>query len=80
LEGALTVVVDAIWMLPRSASKRNPPTHKASRPDADNIGKQIGDALNGVVWRDDAQIVDIRVRKLYGPAARTVVTVEPMGW
>lgn len=35
------------------------------KPDWDNIGKIICDALNGVAFHDDAQIVDGRVIKLY---------------
>lgn len=35
------------------------------KPDWDNIGKIVCDALNGVAWYDDAQIVDGRVIKLY---------------
>jgi Holliday junction resolvase RusA-like endonuclease len=38
-----------------------PPTRK---PDADNVAKII-DALNGIVWRDDAQVVSLFIRKLY---------------
>ena len=46
LEGPLTVVVYAFRSIP--------PTR---RPDADNHLK-ILDALNGICWKDDAQIVD----------------------
>lgn len=36
------------------------------KPDGDNIAKAATDALNGIVWIDDAQIVDLRVRKRFG--------------
>ncbi len=36
----------------------------ASRTDADNLLKLLLDACNGIVWRDDAQIVALSVRKL----------------
>lgn len=40
---------------------------KPNKPDGDNLLKSMGDALNGMVWRDDAQIVVFReVRKVYG--------------
>jgi len=44
-------------------------------PDADNLGKLVGDALNEIVWNDDAQIVDLRVIKRYSdtPALRVEV-------
>lgn len=36
-------------------AKHNTP--RAQRPDLDNLEKQICDALNGVAWHDDAQVV-----------------------
>ena len=45
------------------------------KPDYDNIGKVV-DALNGIVWVDDSQIVDARIRKLYDERARLVIEVE----
>lgn len=51
-----------------------------SRPDWDNYGK-ITDALNGVVWVDDSQVVDGRSIKYYSdrPALRIEVRemIEP---
>ena len=29
----------------------------AQRPDADNLEKFLNDALNGIVWNDDCQII-----------------------
>ena len=37
-----------------------------TKPDWDNIGKIIADALNGVAWHDDAQITQATVHKVYG--------------
>jgi len=35
------------------------------RPDWDNVGKIVCDALNGVAWPDDARVVDAHVEKFY---------------
>lgn len=35
------------------------------KPDASNVLKSVEDAMNGVVYKDDCQIVDIHVRKVY---------------
>lgn len=35
------------------------------RPDIDNLLKLVGDALNGVAYRDDALIVSATVAKVY---------------
>jgi Holliday junction resolvase RusA-like endonuclease len=50
-----------------------PPTKK---PDADNIGKVV-DALNGLVWRDDAQIVSLFVRKVYAETPGLDIVIRP---
>lgn len=44
-----------------------------ARPDVDNYGKII-DALNGVVWHDDSQVVDLRALKRY--ARRPALTIQ----
>lgn len=49
------------------------PTRK---PDFDNIGKIICDALNGIAYRDDAQIVDALVRKFYSDTPRVIVEIS----
>lgn len=32
----------------------------AQKPDADNVAKAVLDALNGVAWKDDGQVWDLR--------------------
>jgi Holliday junction resolvase RusA-like endonuclease len=36
-----------------------------TKPDSDNVEKAVKDALNGVVWGDDAQVVSTVKAKLY---------------
>lgn len=74
-EGALGLLVVARFLRPKSASKRRPPYWKATRPDADNIGKIVKDALNGIVWRDDAQVSLLSVRKIYSETAGLAIHV-----
>ncbi|APG11414.1 hypothetical protein BKD09_24070 [Bradyrhizobium japonicum] len=50
----------------------------AKKPDLDNVAKAWNDALNGVVYRDDALIVVMFLDKRYGPQAQVVCTVEPV--
>ncbi len=45
------------------------------KPDVDNITKLVLDALNGVLWVDDAQVVNLSVWKHYGPADCLIVRV-----
>ena len=81
LDGPVEVRFDAVFAVPTSASKRarnamlsgeDRPTKK---PDADNILK-IADALNGVVFLDDKQIVMATVLKRYGDADALEISVH----
>lgn len=81
-EGVPVVVrIDAYYDTPKAASKKKlrdmlagliSPTKK---PDWDNIGKIVCDALNGIAWKDDAQIVDGRVIKHYSEHPHTDVMI-----
>lgn len=48
-----------------------------TKPDVDNIVKAICDALNGVVWKDDVQVVDLAVTKRYALVPGVEVMVVP---
>lgn len=61
--GALEVSVHAYKPLPKRTPKRVTRKAWTSKPDADNIAKAVLDALNGVAWADDAQVVRLEVHK-----------------
>ena len=44
--------------------------------DLDNLFKAISDALNGVAYDDDSQIIDATIRKFYGEQARAEITIR----
>jgi Holliday junction resolvase RusA-like endonuclease len=50
-----------------------------SKPDIDNVVKLLCDAMNGVVYGDDKQIVDLFVNKMYADHAQTTVMVTMKG-
>jgi Holliday junction resolvase RusA-like endonuclease len=81
LDGPVTVGVEIAVEVPQSWSKRKRADALAgglwptSKPDLDNCVKLIADALNGIVWRDDKQIVRMVVGKRYAETAQTVLTV-----
>lgn len=72
-EGPLTM--DLVFELrrPKSAPKRV--QHPTTRPDLDNLLKAIKDALRGVVYRDDSQIVALTATKKYGQAPGVAIRV-----
>ena len=49
------------------------------KPDADNLLKAILDPCNLIVWKDDAQAVDIRVVKRYSADPRVAVAIVNLG-
>ena len=72
LEGVpLRVLIEAYFAVPKSFSKKKAKEADAGairpqiKPDCDNIAKNICDALNGVVYPDDKQVVSLVVRKEY---------------
>jgi Holliday junction resolvase RusA-like endonuclease len=77
---AVTLRMAAIMSVPTSWSQKKQKLalggaiRPTTRPDADNLLKTVSDALNGVVLRDDKQIVDVHVSKHYG--TRPLVRVE----
>lgn len=63
LDGPVSVKIDVFRQLPKSRPKGlvlEPDTYK---PDVDNIAKNVLDALNGLAWKDDSQVVELIVRK-----------------
>lgn len=48
------------------------------KPDADNIAKMILDSLNGLAYKDDAQIVVLEVQKYYGTKSKVVLELEEL--
>lgn len=47
------------------------------KPDIDNLYKMAADAMNGIVFRDDALIVEASLRKVYSRQPKLTVTIEP---
>lgn len=56
----------------------------AKKPDLDNIAKAVCDALNGLAFEDDRQIVELHAKKRYSPDPCVLVHIETLddegGW
>ena len=48
------------------------------RPDVDNLGYLVTNALKGIVYADDSQVTDLILRKRYSDRPRTVIKVIPL--
>ena len=82
MTGPLRMKIYACRQVPASASKREVSellagmAYCTTRPDWDNLGKICSDALNGVCYEDDSQIVDARVVKQWAFEASVTVIIE----
>lgn len=59
--------------------KESAPKFHRGRPDLSKLIRAVEDALTGVVWRDDSQVVDIKSTKGYGEPAHCWIGVERVG-
>ena len=48
----------------------------AKKPDVDNVLKSVMDGIEGIVYKRDAQVVQVRVQKKYGVREEVRVLVE----
>ena len=83
LEGSqLRITIFAVMGIPNSTPKYkradmlSGKIRPVKKPDWDNIGKLVCDALNGVAYDDDKCICSACVIKLYGEEPQTYVRLE----
>jgi len=84
LDGPLRMTVHAYFSIPRTWPKwllreaflEN--VWHTRKPDGSNVLKAVEDALNGVLYQDDSQIVHAVVLKRYSTEPRTVIEVQEM--
>lgn len=77
---------DAVFVFPRTSAqvwktKPMPRLWHWKKPDRDNIDKAIMDALSGLVWVDDAQVCDGRIRKVIASGdeqPHVEITITPL--
>lgn len=74
--------IPASWPKKKREAARSGALYPVVKPDADNIAKAVLDALNGIAFHDDRQVVSCTVRKRYtfrdDDTPRVVVHVAPM--
>lgn len=77
-ERPIGVRVSTTRPLPKSAPKRRDGEADTHKPDADNVLKLVLDALNGLAWVDDCQVIDahiVKMPRVRGADERTHVIV-----
>ena len=62
------VAVNITFHMPKPKSARKKDIWPAKRPDIDKLARAVLDGLTGIAFKDDAQVVDLTVLKIYGGA------------
>lgn len=70
LQITIHVEIPESWPVWKRAAATRGEIVPTGGPDTDNVVKTISDAMNGVVYRDDAQVVTNDAVKLYAPDGR----------
>ncbi|WP_338542774.1 RusA family crossover junction endodeoxyribonuclease [Paenibacillus tundrae] len=82
LEGPLGMVLTVYRSTPKSFSKKKAALAEfgeirpISKPDVDNYLKGVKDALKGVIWKDDSQVVEVFAQKRYSARPRIEVKIK----
>ncbi len=80
ITGPLGLKINAYFTIPASWSQKkqiaaqNFTILPTKRPDVDNVINCDAEGLNGIAWRDDAQIVSVLANKFY--STRPCVEIE----
>lgn len=59
------LAITLIFNKPKSVSKKR--SKMVVKPDIDKLLRSCLDSLTGIIYADDAQVVDVRIKKDYGP-------------
>lgn len=82
IEGRVKVSIIAYFEVPKSTSKKKEvemlsnnisPTKK---PDIDNIVKIVLDGMNKFAFKDDTQVVELKVKKQYAETSKIYIKIE----
>lgn len=75
LEEPLAVIIQC-YFRPQNQARIDTPC--ASRPDVDNLAKSLLDGMNGILFRDDAQVCKLIVEKWWGLPERSNIIVSTL--
>jgi len=84
LKGAVRLELRIFKSIPKAAGKKKAALMEAgeirpeTKPDWDNVGKMISDALEGLAYERDSQIASGQVEKLFSSRPRVEIKVMPI--
>jgi Holliday junction resolvase RusA-like endonuclease len=86
IETPVSLICHFVMPVPASYSKKRTKAclsgaeMPSKKPDLDNMIKAVKDGLNGVAWKDDAQVVNLTASKVYGLVPSATVKIGPFHW
>ena len=81
-DGYISVDVTVVYPIPKSATKASVAAIKEGKilpkkkPDIDNVIKAVLDALNGIAYKDDCQVVTVSGNKIYGQDPKLIIKIS----
>jgi len=81
LSGAVSIIATFNVRIPKSWPKKKKERLRGrfcvqKRGDLDNYVKLLADALNGIIWEDDSQIVEIFAAKVWSDEGSILLKVQ----
>lgn len=74
LQGPLRMALT--FYLPRPKTLPKKVLHHVKKPDASNLLKGVEDALKGITYADDSQIVTLIIKKEYHPEPGVLIIID----
>lgn len=78
VEMKILVSVAAFWSKKKTAEALAGDVMPTKKPDADNVLKAICDGINGIVFKDDVQVVNVSLSKRFSETPGVSVRVVPL--
>lgn len=76
----VTIVIHKLppkgWSKVKTKKAINGDVQATVRPDVDNYAKSILDGCDKVVFKDDNQIIELNVKKIYSEEDKAVITIS----
>jgi crossover junction endodeoxyribonuclease RusA len=72
----MPVIVKVAFFFDRPKSTKKSVQHKTTKPDVDKLARSILDALTGIAFADDSQVIELHVTKGFGSPARAEIAVS----
>lgn len=82
LHGPIFITVVFQFVRPKShytakGALRDAAPRHVGKPDIDKLCRAVLDALTGIAYADDSQVVALDASKVYGPTASTEIFIKP---